>query len=160
MKVEISQVISQIIAFFIMLWILRKYAWKPILQVMDERKKKIQGDFNAIAEQKKTVQALEDQYQKRLVELEHIVHDEIQKAVDEGRQRSQAILDKAHSDARAILAKGQEDLQREIKQAQAKMKEEIVKIVMATTEKVLEKTKEGNVQEEAVLQLLQQGEKS
>ena len=39
MKLQIGQIITQIIAFLIMLWVLRRYAWGPLLGVMDKRRK-------------------------------------------------------------------------------------------------------------------------
>ncbi|MGZ3633771.1 MAG: F0F1 ATP synthase subunit B family protein, partial [Parachlamydiaceae bacterium] len=62
MKIQIGQVISQIIAFLLMLWILSRYAWKPILNTMEERRHKIQSDSDAIEDQRKQAEALLAEY--------------------------------------------------------------------------------------------------
>ena len=48
LKIEIPQLITHIIGFLIALWILKRYAWKPLLALLDERRERIKNGFAEI----------------------------------------------------------------------------------------------------------------
>ena len=45
--IDIRQVATQILGFLILLWIMRKYAWGPVLAGLEARRAKIAGEFAA-----------------------------------------------------------------------------------------------------------------
>src|SRR5947199_59849 len=102
MNIELSQILSQIIAFLITLWILKKFAWKPLMGVMDERRNKIKSEFDYIENQKTEVKKLADEYEERLANADAKARIKIQEAIDEGRKISQEIQDESHNQAKEI----------------------------------------------------------
>ena len=64
MKINWFTVIAQIINFFLLVWLLRKFLYKPILDAIDEREKKIVSQI-ADAEAKK-VEANKEQDEFKL----------------------------------------------------------------------------------------------
>lgn len=52
MEVEVGQVVSQIIAFLILLAVLKRFAWGPLLQLLEEREERIRSEFDTIAKHK------------------------------------------------------------------------------------------------------------
>lgn len=139
MKIEIGQVITQIISFLLMLWILGRYAWKPIMGTLDERKNKIAFDFKKIEDEQRKVAEMMQEYQAKLEGLEKSAQDAFQRAIEEAKVQSQKIQDEAHQQARMLLVKAQEDIQKEIMHAHIQLKKDLVGMVLASTEKVLDK---------------------
>ncbi len=45
MNLDFSVIGTTIIGFVIVVWVLRKYAWGPILEMLDARREKISSDF-------------------------------------------------------------------------------------------------------------------
>ena len=45
--IDIRQVLTQILGFLLMVWILRRYAWGPLIGMLEARREKIAGDFKA-----------------------------------------------------------------------------------------------------------------
>ena len=43
--IDIRQVITQILGFLLMVWILRRYAWGPLMGMLEARREKIAGEF-------------------------------------------------------------------------------------------------------------------
>ncbi len=39
----ISQILTQLIAFLIFLWIMKRFAWRPILRLLDERRERLES---------------------------------------------------------------------------------------------------------------------
>lgn len=139
MKIEIAQVITQIISFLLMLWILGRFAWKPIMSTLDERKNRIASDFKKIEDEQKKVSEMMQDYQAKLDGIEKSTQEAFQKTIEEAKVQSQKIQDEAHQEARMLLVKAQEDIQNEIMHAHMQLKKDLVGMVFSATEKVLDK---------------------
>lgn len=137
MNLEFKQVLSQIIAFLAMLWILKRFAWKPLLDILEKRQEKIKGDFDAIKEQQKELNNQFALYQEKLNSIEEQSRVKIQEAIDEGREVARDIQEKARQHANTIIDKAQLEIKKEINQAKIKLKNDIVNLTIATTEKVV-----------------------
>ena len=66
MNLEIGQIIAQIVAFLVTLWILQRYAWNPLLKLMDERRANIRGEFEQIEAAKKEIETLRASYEQKI----------------------------------------------------------------------------------------------
>ena len=51
----VGETVTQLCAFVIFFWIMKKYAWKPLLNVLDERQKTIEGEFEDIRQKQEKV---------------------------------------------------------------------------------------------------------
>lgn len=138
MSVEIGQIITQIISFLIMLWVLKRYAWKPLLAVLDARREKIQGEFDTIENGKKENENLKKEYEKKLREIDVQARAKIQEAVAEGNELSMEIQNAAHAKAQEIVSRAKEELQKEVYKARTKLKDELVDMTLSATEKVVQ----------------------
>jgi F-type H+-transporting ATPase subunit b len=138
MKIEIGQVITQIISFLIMLWVLKRYAWKPILTLLDERKDRIKREFESIEEQKKQLESLKNEYQEKLKSIDNQARTKFQEALDQAQKDGQKIQQQAHNQAKSIIAKAQEELQKDILKAKDQLKNDFVEVTFAAAQKVMQ----------------------
>lgn len=137
MQLEISLIISQILAFLIMLWILKKFAWKPLLKILNDRKEKIRSEFSLIEEQKKEIKELLDLYQTKLAKIDEEAKQKMDLAIESAQKTAQALQEEAHVKAKEILQKAQEGIKHEMQKAQEELKGELIKIVIQATQKLL-----------------------
>ena len=138
MNLEIGQVLTQIVAFLLVVWVLKKFAWKPLLAVMEERKNKIKSEFDSLEEQKKKAQTLLEEYQEKLRNIEAEARARIQEAVAEGRKISQEIQTEARRQAQEILVKTKSEIEREVAQAKIQLKNDLVNMTIAATQKIIQ----------------------
>lgn len=137
MRIEIGQIVTQIISFLIMLWVLKRYAWKPLLSTLDERRKKIKSDIDTIEQQKQEVESLKKQYQEKLNDIDHYARNKIHEAVQEGRKKADEILQATQKKAQALILQAQDDLKKEIFKAKVQLKNELVNMTIMAAEKIL-----------------------
>ena len=78
--------ITHSIGFLITLWILKRYAWGPLLNLIEERRLKIVGEFESIDIEKQKAAELNAQYQAQLRQIEAERRSQIVKAVNEGKK--------------------------------------------------------------------------
>lgn len=158
MEIDFSHIITQILAFLVMLWVLKKFGWTPLLNILQERRDFIQDEMNSIAEQKEAVRKLVDEYEGKLNRIESEARIKIQEAVLEGRKIATAIHEEAQSKAREALTKSRAEIQREMDRAQSKLRNELVKAVIATTEKILQEKLDGDTHKKLITDFIQEAE--
>ncbi len=137
MHLEWQQVITQIIGFLIALWVLKKFAWKPLLRVLEERKERIKSEFDKIEDERQKAQTLLQQYQEKLKEIEAEARARIQEAVNEGRKIAGEIKQQAQAEAKEVLTKAQAEIGREIAKAKVQLKNDLVSMTISATEKII-----------------------
>jgi F-type H+-transporting ATPase subunit b len=128
--------LAQVILFFIVYLILKKFAFGPIISVFEERRKTIEeGQANA----EKIKRQLADS-ELRCQEILRKANSDAQRIIEEGRASSDAASQKhiqqAIKDAEGIIAKANENVELERARMVAEVKKEMVNLVVDTTAKV------------------------
>ena len=137
MEFELQQVLTHTVGFLITVWVLKRFAWGPLLGMMEERRNKIVGEFQQIEEEKEKVARLTADYESRLRDIESERRDKLIEAAEEGKQIASEIKAAAQDEIKLLRAKAKDDLDREIVKAKVKLRDEIVTITLVATEKVL-----------------------
>ena len=137
MHLEWTQLITHAFGFLITFWLLKRYAWKPLLNLMEERRNRIPGEFKTIDDEKAKVAQQAAEYSARMKEIDAERRAKIVEAVDEGKKVAADIKAQAHHEAKEIQAKAKADLEREIAKAKVQLKEEMIAITMSAAEKVV-----------------------
>jgi len=149
--------LSQVVSFIIVALLLRRFAYKPILAVLEERRQRIQeGLLNAEKIKQQLAQA-EQRYQETLAKA----NVEAQKMIDEARSSAGVIAERKEQEAIAaaeqILAKAREASALEHEREMARLKRELGRLVVDTTAKVTGKVLNADdqkrLQEEASRQV-------
>lgn len=131
--------IAQIILFLIVYWVLKKYAFGPILEVLNERRRRIEeGQHNAEKIKKQLAEA-----ELRYQEVLRKANEEATRLIEEARTSTEAHtqkqLQQAIKDAEGIIAKAHEGIVQERHKMVAEVKKEMVDLVVHTTAKVVGK---------------------
>ena len=135
--IDIRQVLTQIIGFLLMLWILRRYAWAPVLKLLEDRRNKIAGEFQDADRRKADADRLKAQYEQELRGIEAQARQRLQEAVAEGQRVAAEIKAQAQQDAHARVTRADDEIAREREKAKELLKEQIIRLSMRTAEKIL-----------------------
>jgi F-type H+-transporting ATPase subunit b len=148
---------SQVISFVIVALLLRRFAYKPILNVLEERRRRIEeGQINA-----EKIKRQLDEAEKRYSEILAKANAEAQKMIDEARESSAHLAERKQQEAIAaaeqIIAKAREASAIEHERTMDSLKQELGRLVVDTTAKVTGKVltpeDQQRLQEEAMSQL-------
>jgi F-type H+-transporting ATPase subunit b len=149
--------LSQVISFIIVALVLRRFAYKPILQVLEERRQRIQeGQLNAEKIKQQLAEA-----EKRHAEILSQANAQAQKMIDEARQSAGLVAERKEQEAIAsaeqIMAKAREASAIEHEKTMMELKRELGRLVVDTTAKVTGKVltseDQRRLQEEASRQI-------
>ncbi len=142
--------IAQAVNFLILLWVLKRYAYKPILKALEARTQKIEQGLKdaeasqtklqgVIEEEKKILSAAREEARSILVEAESNAKKRDAMMLDETKQK----IDRMIAEADTHLAENQAKLLREAKA-------ELASVVLLATERVLAHKVDASVDTELI----------
>jgi F-type H+-transporting ATPase subunit b len=137
MGLEFGQIITQIIGFLIAVIILKKFAWKPLLSMLEERRNKIKTEFDNIGEERKKTEKLSADYQTKLKEIDSLARVKIQEAAREGQKMANEIKEGARKEAKEIVTKTREEIGRDLEKANVQLRDDVVNMALQLTEKLI-----------------------
>jgi len=156
-----GELIVQIIAFILVFLFMKKFAWKPLLETMEDRRERIRKELADIEQAKKDIETLKAEYAVRLQGIEDTARAKVQEALDEGRRVSREIQEKARQESQAAFEKGKENLAMEIVKARTELRREIANLAVDVAERVLdEKLSDDKKQSEKILEIILHLEKN
>ncbi len=130
-------VLAQLINFLILVWLLKRFLYKPILRAIDEREKGIAAQLAQAEGKVAEAQKERDDFQHKNEAFDQERAALLKKATDDANSERQRLLGEAKRDADALRAKRQEALRGE----QRNLSQEIIrwtqKQVFAITRKTL-----------------------
>ena len=101
---------AQALNFIILVWLLKRFLYKPILNAVDAREKRIAAELADADAKKAEAQKERDDYQHKNEEFDQQRAALLSKATDEAKAARQRLLDDARKAADALSAKRQEAL--------------------------------------------------
>jgi len=131
------QLITTIVGFLILMWILKKFAWGPILDMLDQRRDKIESDYKAAERELGSAEELKADFETKLGEIKVIERERVQEAVKKGEQLADGIVTKARSEVDESKAKGLQDLEIESRKAQKQLRDDVVHLAVGAAEKLI-----------------------
>lgn len=137
MDIQFQLLITHSIGFLITLWILKKFAWGPILDLIDERRNKIAGEFENIENEKSKAADLTAQYEAQLKGIDEERRLKMVDAVNEGKRIAEEIKAAAHEETKKASVRASEELDREVAKAKVQLKDDMVSITIAAAEKII-----------------------
>ncbi len=143
-----------LVCFVVVLLVLKKYAYGPIQDLLEQRRLAIAADLDAATEARAEAQSTLEEYRAQLAEARReagrIVED-ARKAIEEKRESEMATIE---ADKNRQLARAREEIAAETRQSLAAIKQQVADLTMAATEKVvrtkLDETEQRRLIDEAL----------
>jgi F-type H+-transporting ATPase subunit b len=110
MLIDWFTVVAQVVNFVILVWLLKRFLYRPILDAIDAREKRIARELADADAKKAEARKERDEYQRKNEEFERQRAALLSKATDEVQTERQRLLDEAHTAADALGVKRQEAL--------------------------------------------------
>lgn len=136
---DVTRFFWAVVNFLILLVILNKFAYKPIIKMLDDRKKSIEDSLTQAESAKDEAIRLQKEYQAQLMESKKEAQEIIEKASKLGEQMREEIVANAQSEASKAIQRAQEEIVREKEKAVAALRDEVANLAVLAAGKVLGK---------------------
>ncbi|MFN4083629.1 MAG: F0F1 ATP synthase subunit B [Bacteroidia bacterium] len=150
-KPGLGLIIWMTITFSIVLYILSKFAWKPILKAIKEREDSINSALNSAEEARKQMSELQASNERLLNEA----RAERDRMLREANEMKQSIVEnakkEAQEEARKIVANANDAIEKAKLNALNELKTQVAVLSVDLAEKVLRSKLEDRAQQEALI---------
>lgn len=129
--------IIQVVTFVIAFWVLKKWAFEPIIRLMDQRRETIEQGVSLGEQMKKDAAALEAKVADELAKARKEADGIIAEAEETSKQVVRDAEDKAREKAAGVLQEAEERIASETQRARKKLEGELVGLISDATEAII-----------------------
>jgi F-type H+-transporting ATPase subunit b len=133
-------IVWTILTFILLLVILRKFAWKPILAALSER----EGSIRDMLEQAEAAKAQSEKTLEENARQLARAGEESQKILNEGRalgdKLKQEIVDQANQQAKRMVEQARQEIDRDKEAAISELRGEVATLALQVAGKILDET--------------------
>ncbi|MAT58449.1 MAG: ATP synthase F0 subunit B [Ignavibacteriae bacterium] len=141
-------IIWTVVTFVVLLLVLKKVAWKPILSSLDEREKFIKDSLEKAEVAQKEAEKLIQDNRESITKAE----EEAQKIVAQGRDYAEKLkaqmLEESKAEAKKMIDNAKAEIERKNQEAFNNIKDQVAEIAVNAAEKIIKENldKEKNTQ--------------
>ncbi len=136
---DVAMVILTWITFFLLLAVLYKFAWKPILKALDEREESIRRSVESADKIKEELARIQETRNQFIREAEEKARNIISESKEAAVQIAQGIQNKAKEEAGILLENARHDIKEEAQKARIVLRQESARIAVELAGKLIEK---------------------
>jgi F-type H+-transporting ATPase subunit b len=134
-----ATLLGQMITFSLLVWFTMKYVWPPLMQALEERKKKIADGLAAADKGKHEMELAE----KRATTLLRDAKDQAADIVTLAQKRAGELVDEtklhAKEEGERIVTAARAEIDREIQKAKEGLRQQVAVLAVSAAEQILQK---------------------
>lgn len=113
MLIDGFTILAQVINFLILVWLMKRYLYKPILDAIDAREQRIAEELAGAEAKKAEAQKESESFKRKNREFDGRRDALLSQATEEAQAERERLLDEARQTAEALQARRQDALERE-----------------------------------------------
>jgi F-type H+-transporting ATPase subunit b len=138
MEINIYQILFQILNFGVVMYILNRVLYKPVMKMLDDRAKKINEGMSQAEKNLKAGEEIEKTKKAEISKARKEASSIIASAELDAKKKADEIIKKAHDKATEEVANMTKAAEKEIENAKAKLQKEAATLAAAMAKKALE----------------------
>ncbi len=137
MEIDVKQILVQALNFGVLFFILAKFLFRPILDILDKRSRKIEEGLALSESNKKAQEQIEVKSQKILEKAEQKGAQLIEKARFESKELGKQLLETAKLESEKLISKQRASFLEHMQDEERQFKSRLTDLVVSTTQKIL-----------------------
>ena len=136
-----------VITFLLLLGVLTKYAWKPLLKMLEQRENRIQDSLNKAQEAREETERLQAESKAILAQAHAQAQDILAQGKVAARKLKEETLQEAKDKAQALIREAEARIETEKQKALHEVRTEVVDLSLHIARKLIQKnlTTEDNL---------------
>ncbi|MDG4658508.1 F0F1 ATP synthase subunit B [Ectobacillus antri] len=132
-------IVYQLVIFLILLALLRKYAFGPLMGIMKQREEHIAGEIEAAERNNAEAKKLVEEQRIAMAQSRQEAKELIERAKKQAEEQKEGIIAAAKAEAEAVKASAVQEIQREKEQALAAVQAQVAALSVQIASKVIGK---------------------
>jgi len=149
-----------VLTFLILIFILKKFAWKPILSALDEREQKIKDSLQMAEKAAEDAKQMIVENKKQL----QLAEDEAKKIVEQSRLYAEKLktqlLEESKMQSHKLVENASQEIERKKLEAFADLKNQVAELSLAIAEKILKQNVDKQANAEMIKKYIDEIQKN
>jgi|GEM_PF-397559 len=142
-KPDIGLIFWTVVCFVLLVILLAKTVWNPLMKGVKNREERIQKDKDQAAAAKKNAEATREELDRKLSALKEDVKTKLAEAEAEAMQAKNSILEEAKQNAEKISSDAKKEIEQQKKDAFDGLRKKVAEISLMAAEKVVGEKLDG-----------------
>ena len=149
MELSVVQIIAAMVNFFVLFFLLKKYLYKPVLDMLEAREKEIADNLSNAETAKTEAESMRQEYEENLRQAHTKANDIVQQATKVGEQTRNDIVQQAKA-----------EIAREKEMALQELRGEVANLAVDVAEKVVGRSVDINDHKNMMASFLNEAEEA
>lgn len=151
-----GDILFQLIMFLILLALLKKFAWKPLMGIMKQREEHIANEISSAEQSRLEAKKLLEEQRNLLNEARNEAHSLIEAAKKQGDVQREEIITTARGEAERLKEAAKREIDTQKEKAVAAIREQVASLSVLIASKVIEKELTVNDQDKLIDEFIQE----
>ncbi len=151
-----ATLIGQLIVFSILIWFIKAVLWEPVINILEDRKKRIADGLAASEKGLKDQELAADHAKHAIKEAKVEAAEIIAHAKARDTQMIEEAKNKAVEEADRVIAGAQAEIDQEVNRAKDSLRTQVSSLAVAGASKILGKEVDANAHKAALKELIEQ----
>lgn len=148
--IQWGNALYQLLIFSLLLWVVSRWALKPLLGVMKKREQQVNDNLDNAEKNRVEAEQYLAQQREELKQAREETQAMIDNATKMSEQQGKEIIDNAKEEAERLKESAMADINREKEQALESVRDQVASLSVAIATKVIEKELDENEQEKLI----------
>lgn len=150
MSIDWITVSAQIINFLILVWLLRRFLYQPVIQAMDEREQRIAEQLNEAQAREQKADEEVQHYHEKMKELDRTRDKILANAQEKAEQQKKQLLDEARKEVAETREHWQRQAQQEKEEFWGELRHQISNAIQGIARKALRDLADADLEEQII----------
>jgi F-type H+-transporting ATPase subunit b len=146
----------QLVNFFVLLFLLRKFLYSPIKEMLDKRAAQINGDLDDAEARRKEAEEIKAEYEQKLKNARSEAQEIVDNAETRANKKAKDIINKAEARAENLKAKKLEEIEQAKKEAAAELRDSIADYTVLAANKLIQEQLDENKHQQMIMDFIDQ----
>ncbi|MBI4677194.1 MAG: F0F1 ATP synthase subunit B [Elusimicrobia bacterium] len=148
-----------VVTFLLLVAILAKYAWRPLIEALDARDARVKADADSAQEARNAAEKIKAEMEKQLSGIDAKGKEMVAEAVREGEAVAARIRAEAQAQAQAAKERALADLEGEKRRLIRELRSEVASLSVMAAERLLRRSVDPGVEKTVMESFLKDMEK-
>ncbi|WP_113867740.1 F0F1 ATP synthase subunit B [Paraliobacillus ryukyuensis] len=153
---EIGTIIFSLLSFALLLLLLKRFAWGPLMNKMEERENYIANELDVAEKNRLEAEKASKEANEKLMQTRQEAQSIIEEARKAGAKQEETIIEAARKAANDIKQQAQADIKQEKEQAIQALQDQVASLSVQIATKVIEKEINTEDQERLISDYMKQ----
>lgn len=140
MALDWKMMIWSVVNFLALFLLLRRFLWKPVLEILEQREKEVAASLAAAENARGEAVHMKADYERRLAEAQRQAEERVARVIREAEELGAELRSRAEAEAKALLERAQQEIRVEKERALTELRDQVAELAVAVASKVLERS--------------------